>query len=82
MPIQRHFANSHYAEMVDVSKGNTVNTDYIDKFGYNSAVGNSFETVWDGNNVYTYIDTAGTAEATAANSLDNNSIVEVSGLDV
>ena len=82
MPIQRHFANSHYAEMVEVSKGNTINTSYIDKFGYNSAVGTSFETVWDGNNVYTYIASAGTAAATSSNAVsDNNGIVEVTGLN-
>lgn len=55
----------------------------VQKFGYNPAVGNSFETVWDGANTYTYISTASTATATsdAAASADDGSTVKVFGLD-
>lgn len=54
----------------------------VTKFGYNSAVGSvAWETVWDGNNEYTYIDTAGTAVATSDDSDDNGGTVLVSGLD-
>jgi len=82
MAVSRHFANSQLAETIDLSAGRVVNTKFIDKFGYNSAVGGSFETVWDGNNVYTYISTAGTATATSSDtSSDNDGTVEVTGLD-
>lgn len=55
----------------------------IQKFGYNSAVGSvAYETVWDGNNLYTYIATAGTAVVTSSNTAaDNTGTVLVQGLD-
>jgi len=58
-------------------------TSAINKFGYNSAVGNDFETVWDGNVNYTYIATAGVASAAsdAAGTADDGATVLVTGLD-
>lgn len=54
----------------------------IHKFGLNTAVGVSFETIWDGNNTYTYPSSAGTATVTSSNtSADNGGTVEVEGLD-
>jgi len=54
----------------------------IHKFGLNTAVGTSFETIWDGNNTYTYPSSAGTATVTSSNtSADNAGTVEVEGLD-
>ena len=54
----------------------------IHKFGLNTAVGTSFETIWDGNNTYTYPSSAGTATVTSSNtSADNGGTVEVEGLD-
>lgn len=83
MAINRYFANTHLAEAVDISAGEVVDVHKIDKFGYNSAVGNlSYETIWDGNNLYTYIETAGTATVTSSNtSADNGSTIEIEGLD-
>ena len=52
----------------------------IHKFGLNTAVGSSFETIWDGNNLYTYA-SAGTATATSSDSDDNTGTVEIQGLD-
>jgi hypothetical protein len=54
----------------------------IQKFGLNTAVGGTFETIWDGNNTYTYPSSAGTATATSSDtSSDNTGTVEVQGLD-
>ena len=53
----------------------------INKFGYNAQVGSDWETVWDGNNAYTYIDTASTAQVTSSDTDDNGGTVLVSGLD-
>jgi hypothetical protein len=52
----------------------------IHKFGLNTAVGSSFETIWDGNNLYTYA-SAGTATATSTDTDDNTGTVEIQGLD-
>jgi hypothetical protein len=65
-----------------IGRGLIRGASHINKFGYNSTVGSSFETVWDGSNLYTYIDTAGTALVTSSNtSDDNNGTVEIQGLD-
>ena len=78
----KYLSNTHLAEAIDISEGRVVNTFNIDKFGYNSAVGSSYETIWDGNNLYTYIATAGTAVVTSSNTSDDNGgTVEIQGLD-
>lgn len=65
-----------------VQRGNVTNFTAINKFGYNSAVGTSYETIWDGNNLYTYASSAGTATVTSSDtSSDNDSVVEIEGLD-
>jgi hypothetical protein len=65
-----------------VQKGLVTNFSGVHKFGLNTAVGTSFETIWDGNNTYTYPSSAGTATATSSDtSSDNNGTVEIQGLD-
>jgi hypothetical protein len=66
-----------------VQKNLVTNHSGVQKFGLNTAVGSSaFETIWDGNNTYTYPSSAGTATATSSNTAsDNNGTVLVSGLD-
>lgn len=65
-----------------VQKGLVTNFSGVHKFGLNTAVGTSFETIWDGNNTYTYPSSAGTATVTSSDtSSDNNGTVEVVGLD-
>lgn len=65
-----------------IAIGEFKDTTAVTKFGYNGQVGTSWETIWDGNNVYTYIDTAGTAVVTSSNtSADNGGTVKVYGVD-
>ena len=66
---------------INVQKGLVEDFSGIQKFGYNSAVGTSYETVWDGNNTYTYPSSAGTATATSSSTDDNTGTVEIQGLD-
>mgnify|MGYP005992621385 CR=1 FL=1 len=67
---------------MSIALGEFNDTTAVNKFGYNGQVGTSWETVWDGNNVYTYIDTAGTAQVTSSNtSADNGGTVKVYGVD-
>jgi len=54
----------------------------IQKFGYNTAVGSSLETIWDNNANYVYVSSAGTATVTSSDTAsDNNGTVEIQGLD-
>tara|TARA_E500000318_G_scaffold103353_1_gene108314 strand:- start:5 stop:718 length:714 start_codon:yes stop_codon:yes gene_type:complete len=65
-----------------IARGLVRGASHINKFGYNSNVGSTFETVWDGSNVYSYIGTAGTALVTSSDtSSDNDGTVEIQGLD-
>jgi hypothetical protein len=67
---------------VSIQKGDVNNFQGIQKFGYNSSVGTSFETIWDGGGDYTFITSAGTATATSSNtSSDNTGTVKIFGLD-
>ena len=53
----------------------------VQKFGYNDAVGTSFETIWDGGNGYTFITTAGTCAVASTSTDDNGAVITVQGLD-
>ena len=54
----------------------------VHKFGYNSAVGTSYETVWDGGGTYTFPSTATTATVTSASgATDSGVLVYIEGLD-
>lgn len=64
-----------------IATGEIDDVDYINKFGYNDSVSTSWETVWDGNNTYTYIASAGTAVVTSSDTDDNGGTVLVSGLN-
>ena len=66
---------------LSVQKGLVQNFSGISKFGLNTAVGTSFETIWDGNNTYSYPSSAGTATATSSDTDDNTGTVEIQGLD-
>jgi hypothetical protein len=66
---------------LSIQKGLVQNYSGIQKFGLNTAVGSSFETIWDGNNTYTYPSSAGTATATSSDTDDNTGTVEIQGLD-
>ena len=66
---------------MSIALGEFNDTTAINKFGYNSQVGGSWETVWDGNNTYTYIASAGTATATSSDTDDNGGTVTVYGLN-
>ena len=67
---------------INVEKGLVEDFTGVNKFGYNSAVGTSYETIWDGNNTYTYASSAGTATVTSTNTAsDNGGTVEIQGLD-
>ena len=82
MAVSKYFSNTHIAEVVDLSQGELQGASFIDKFGYNAQVGTSYETVWSGSNIYTYIATAGTAVVTSSNTGDDNGgTVLVQGLD-
>lgn len=64
-----------------IAIGEFNDTTAINKFGYNSQVGSIWETVWDGNNTYTYIASAGVASATSSDTDDNGGTVTVYGLN-
>ena len=66
---------------ISVSRGLVEDFSGIQKFGYNSSVGSSFETIWDGGGDYTFITSAGTATATSSDTDDNTGTVEIQGLD-
>jgi hypothetical protein len=77
------FDNTFAPIGLSIQRGNVGNFSGVHKFGLNTAVGTSaFETIWDGNNTYTYPSSSGTATATSSNTgADDNGTVEIQGLD-
>lgn len=57
------------------------NARHLYKFGYNSAITNSYETIWDGSNVYTYPSSASVLALTSTSDSDAGKTVRVIGLD-
>ena len=66
---------------IPVALGRYTELSGIQKFGYNSAVGSSFETIWDGGNGYTFITTAGTCAVASTSGDDSDAVIRVIGLD-
>ena len=64
-----------------IARGDFKHLSHINKFGFNSAVGSTFETIWDGSNVYSYPATSGTVQITSDDTDDNGGTVQVVGLD-
>lgn len=76
MPISRYLPTEHF---IQISRGHVLKTSHINKFGYNPAVGTTFETVHDASGTYTYPSTAGVA--TVAGASDTGAVIEIQGLD-
>ena len=67
---------------VSIQRGDVNNFQGIQKFGYNSSVGTSFESITDAGGNYTFITSSGTATATSSDTgSDNTGTVEIQGLD-
>ena len=77
----RHANNDIYRN-IGIARGEWSDLYHVNKFGYNTATANSFETVWEGSNIYSYIDAAINVTATSASGgTDNGVVVLVEGLD-
>jgi len=64
-----------------IQRGNIPNFSGIQKFGYNTAVGTVFETIWENGSLYSYPTSSTTAVATSTSTDDNDSLVHIYGLD-
>jgi hypothetical protein len=65
-----------------IAIGEFRDTTAIDKFGYNSSVGATYETVWDAGDVYAYPGSAVALTATSAGgATDENVEITIIGLD-
>ena len=65
-----------------IALGEFNDTSSIDKFGLNSAVGTSYETVWDAGAIYAYPSSAVTMTVTSASGASDNGVeVTIIGLD-
>jgi hypothetical protein len=64
-----------------IQRGLVNNFSGVQKFGYNTAVGTVFETIWENGSLYAYPTTATTAVATSTSTDDNDSLLHIYGLD-
>jgi len=65
-----------------IALGEFRDTTSIDKFGLNSSVGSSYETIWDAGSVYAYPSSAVAMTVTSASGAsDNGVVVTIIGLD-
>lgn len=71
-----YLSSEHF---IQIAAGKVKNTSHINKFGYNTAVGTTFEAVHDAGGTYAYPSTAGVA--TVAGGSDAGAVIEVQGLD-
>jgi hypothetical protein len=77
---------SSYDWIINISAGAVDGTSYIEKFGMNLDVDSDKETIWDGGDIYEYIETAETVELSSTSPQDNPTgsgarTVEVQGLN-
>jgi len=72
------------ASNIPISGGQIAGYQYVHKFGANTDLANgSYETIWDGNNLYPWatMDTAATTLTTNADVLNNGAEVTIQGLN-
>jgi len=81
MAVSRYLDNSELAEAIRIANGQTKGVSHINKFGYNTSVGNTTETIWDAGNLYQYPSTATTLTVIATNVADSGKEIEIQGLD-
>jgi len=66
----------------EIALGEIDNATPVDKFGLNSSVGTSYETVWDGGAIYAYPTSAVAMTVTSASGASDNGVeVTIIGLD-
>lgn len=66
---------------LDVAKGNIYNTTAVNVFGFNRAVGTSFETVWNDGGDYVYPSSALVMSVVSTSAADTMDVL-ISGLDI
>ena len=67
---------------LSVARGDIYDASAIDKFGLNSSVGTSYETIWDGGAIYAYPSSAVAMTVTSASGASDNGVqVTIIGLD-
>lgn len=68
---------------LDIARGSFLENEIIhfNKFGWSDTVSTTFQTVWDGNSVYAYLDTASTVSVASTAAEDAGGVVEIQGLD-
>ena len=66
---------------LDVAKGNIYNSTAVNIFGFNRAIGTSFETVWNDGGNYAYPSSALTMSVVSASAADTMDVL-ISGLDI
>jgi len=64
-----------------IARGKIPTASHLYKFGYNPALVNSYETIWDGSSLYTYPSSASVLTLTSSSASDASKQVVVIGLD-
>lgn len=74
-------ANQVLQSNLGIARGDYKDLSHVNKFGFSDTVGSTFQTVWDGNNVYSYPATSGTVQITSGSGSDTGAVITVQGLD-
>lgn len=74
-------AGNNIQTNIGIARGDYTDLSHVNKFGFSDSVGGTFQTVWDGNNVYTYPASHGTVQITSGSGDDTGAVITVQGLD-
>src|SRR6056300_1647148 len=82
MAISRHFANTTFAETVDIAYGRVQDTEVRNIFGYQESGDTTLRAAWEFSNTnYVFPTSAITMTITSANAGDNGKLLKIIGLD-
>jgi hypothetical protein len=82
MAISRHFANTTFAETVDIAYGRIQDTEVRNIFGYQESGDTTLRAAWEFSNTnYVFPTSAITMTITSANAGDNGKLLKIIGLD-
>ena len=82
MAISRHFANTTFAETVDIAYGRVQDTEVRNIFGYQTSGDTTLRAAWEfANTNYVFPTSAITMTVTSANAGDDGKLLKIIGLD-
>ena len=66
---------------IPIAAGDVTGYQHINKFGYRDTLASTYQAIWDGSTVYSYVSTPGVASVVSDDGGDTGNLIDIQGLD-